>query len=65
LDRPAMKVTEAHALRMLRISGIEPGRAQALIRELTFPAELDDVVVVFARVGITKDSVIDRMGGSP
>lgn len=60
-----MTVTEEHVLRMLRISGYDPADARALIRRLTFPAELDDVMAVFARVGIDVDVLTDRMGGSP
>jgi hypothetical protein len=50
---------------MLRISGYGDGEALTLVRELTFPAELDEVVVVFSRFGISTDSLIDEMGGSP
>ena len=60
-----MKVSEEHVLRMLRISGYDSDDARKLIREITFPAELDDVIRVLSPVGITTDFLIDRMGGSP
>ena len=50
---------------MLQISGMDADRAEAVLRHLTFPAELDDVIVVFSRLGITTDSLTDEMGGSP
>jgi hypothetical protein len=60
-----MKVSEEHVLRMLRISGYESDDAARLIHGIKFPAELDDVIRVLSRVGITTDFLIDRMGGSP
>ena len=60
-----MKVSREHVLRMLRISGYDAEDAEPVLRHLTFPAELDEIAAVLGRLGITTDSLIDEMGGSP
>jgi hypothetical protein len=56
---------KAVILAVLRRAGYSEQTVAALDAELDDPVDIDRDANVFLRHGITIDSVIDRMGGSP
>ena len=63
-DEPdARRKTEI--LAVLRRAGYSEQTVAALDAELQDPVDVDRDANVFLRYGITLDSLIDRMGGSP
>jgi hypothetical protein len=57
--------TKAEVLAVLRRSGIPEQTVQALDAALDDPVDVTRDANLFLRYGITLDSLIDRMGGSP
>jgi hypothetical protein len=58
-------ITKAEVLRVLRRVGIP---AETIVRigvELADPIDLDRDRAVLGRYGITREHLVDRMGGSP
>jgi hypothetical protein len=56
---------KAEVLATLRRAGYSEQTLEALDAELPDPVDIDRDGNVFLRHGITLDSIIDRMGGSP
>jgi hypothetical protein len=56
---------KAEVLAILRRAGYSEQTLQALDAELPDPVDVDRDGNVFLRHGITLDTVIDRLGGSP
>jgi hypothetical protein len=57
--------SKAEVLAVLRRSGIPEQTVQALDAALDDPVDVTRDANLFLRYGITLDSLIDRMGGSP
>ena len=57
--------TKAEVLAILRRSGIPEQTVQALDAALDDPVDVTRDANLFLRYGITLDSLIDNMGGSP
>jgi hypothetical protein len=63
-DRPHVR-NKAEILTVVRRAGYSEQTVAALDAELHDSVDLDRDANVFLRHGITLDSLIDRMGGSP
>jgi hypothetical protein len=63
-DEPHLR-RKAEILAILRRAGYSEEAVEALDAELPDPVDVDRDGNVLLRYGITLDSVIDRMGGSP
>ena len=59
-----MKVSKQHVIDLLRKAGY-PEAADEAIRDLPDPVELDHAAAVLQQYGITKDTMISDIGGSP
>jgi hypothetical protein len=57
--------SKAEVLAVLRRSGVPEQTVQALDAALDDPVDVTRDANLFLRYGITLDSLIDRMGGSP
>ena len=58
-------ITKAEALNVLRRVGIPAETIASILIELSDPIDLDRDQAVLARYGITREYLVDRMGGSP
>jgi hypothetical protein len=56
---------KAEAVRILRRAGVPPETIEALERELPDPVDPDRDAALLMRYGITRERLVDRMGGSP
>jgi hypothetical protein len=54
-----------HVDSVLKRVGMPEDRRNAILDEIHFPVDLDALQALLARLGITHDGLIDRMGGSP
>ena len=63
-DEPSAR-RKTEILAVLRRAGYSEQTVAALDAELQDPVDVDRDANVFLRYGITLDSLIDRMGGSP
>ena len=59
-----MPLTRQDVVDILRKTGFSAAADEAL-RELPDPVDLDQVAAWGAKYGITRDELINRMGGSP
>lgn len=59
-----MEVTKQHIVDVLRRAGLSQ-EAEQLVASLPDPVDADEAAQLCSRYGITKDMLIDRMGGSP
>jgi hypothetical protein len=59
-----MKLRKEHVLRVMETAHL-PEQQRRQLLALEYPAELDDVRVVFESAGVYLDTLVDRMGGSP
>lgn len=57
------QVSRDHVRNILRVAGLTPEEEQSILA-LPYPADLEQVLVIFARYGVTKDWLISRLGGS-
>jgi hypothetical protein len=64
IGEPRMR-PKSEVLAILRRAGVSEETVEALDAELRDPVDLDRDANVFLRHGITRDYIIDRMGGSP
>ncbi len=58
------QVTREHVLDILSRAGLTAEQERGILA-LPYPVDFDRVVREFARFGVTKDQLINRMGGSP
>jgi hypothetical protein len=58
------QVSRDHVRDILRHAGLTPEQEQTILA-LPYPADLEHLMTIFARYGVTKDLLISRMGGSP
>ena len=59
-----MKVSREYVEDILARTNLNPEEKQRL-RDLSYPAEHDQVLELFASMGVTPDRLRNRMGGSP
>jgi hypothetical protein len=65
MDRPEMTmVTREHVLDILKSAQLTPEQERSILL-LPYPVDIERVIQKFAEYGITKDRLINRMGGSP
>jgi hypothetical protein len=50
---------------VLKRVGMPKDRRDAILAEIHFPVDLDELQSFLAPLGITHDALINRMGGSP
>jgi hypothetical protein len=58
-------ITKAEAFKVLRRVGIPAATLDRVRIELSDPIDLDRDSAVLGRYGITREHLIDRIGGSP
>jgi hypothetical protein len=58
-------ITRDHVIETLRHAGVDTDTIDAVLRDLALPARISKVLQHTAHFGITRDTLIDRMGGSP
>ena len=57
------QVSLDHVRDILRHAGLTPEQERSILA-LPYPADLEQVMAMFARYGVTKDRLISRLGGS-
>jgi hypothetical protein len=57
-------VTREHVERILHMTSLTADQ-QAEVLALDYPADIEDVMNVMGRFGITRDSLVSSLGGSP
>jgi hypothetical protein len=60
----AVKVSREYVEDILARTDLTPDEKQR-VRELSYPAEQDELLQVFASLGVTPDRLRNHMGGSP
>jgi len=55
----------SHVESVLTRAGVAVEQRTAILDEIRFPIELDALLTLLARHGITHDGLISRLGGSP
>jgi hypothetical protein len=60
-----LTVSREHVMAVLERAGLPWGEAREATADLDFPASLSVVTAHLARYGITHNSPVDRLGGSP
>jgi hypothetical protein len=60
-----MKISHAEAARVLRRTGTPEPVIDAMEAELPDPFDTDATESFFERYGVSRDSLVDAMGGSP
>jgi uncharacterized membrane protein (DUF2068 family) len=58
------QVSRDHVLDILRHANLTPEQEQSILA-LSYPADLERVLAMFARYGVTPDRLISQLGGSP
>jgi hypothetical protein len=58
------QVTREHVRDILAHAHLTPEQERNILA-LSYPADLDQVIAEFARYGVTRDWLTDRLGGSP
>jgi hypothetical protein len=58
------QVSRDHVRDVLRHASLTPEQEESILA-LSYPADLDQALAMFARYGVTTDLLISRMGGSP
>ncbi len=59
-----MKVSREYVEDILALTNLSPEEKKR-IREVTYPADQDEILALFASMGVTPDRLSNRMGGSP
>ena len=57
--------TKAHAAKVLRRAGVPADQINEVLAELPDPFSVEPAEAVFARHGLTIETLTDWMGGSP
>jgi hypothetical protein len=57
--------SKAEVLKVLRRSGVDEETIRALEVALRDPVDIERDANLFGRYGITRDALVNRMGGSP
>jgi hypothetical protein len=60
-----VQITKDEARRVMQRAGIPPETIDGLLAELHDPVDFDRDRQALERHGVTRDSLIDLMGGSP
>jgi CBS-domain-containing membrane protein len=58
-------LSKAEATKVLRRVGLSDEKIAEVLGELQDPIDIDRDVAVLERYGITRDALVDLMGGSP
>lgn len=58
-------VDRAHVELVLKRAGVSQERRNALLDEIHFPIDVDQLQALLVPLGITHGALTDRMGGSP
>jgi hypothetical protein len=67
-DQPAGRdplVDRARVVQVLQRVGLSPDKIDALLEGVEFPDRVSHLEGRLVHIGITKDRLMDRMGGSP
>lgn len=56
---------KAHVESVLTRAGVPPDRRNAILDEIHFPIDLTGLQAVLSSFGITRDDLVNRLGGSP
>jgi hypothetical protein len=59
-----VKVSREYVEDILALTSLNPDEKQR-IRDLAYPAEQDELLQLFASMGVTPDQLTNRMGGTP
>lgn len=58
-------VTRDHVVDTLRHAGVDTETIDVVLRDLALPAPISKVLQHASHFGLTRETLIDRMGGSP
>jgi len=64
MDLSRLLVTRQHVVDLLPIMGLSPAQ-EARLLALDYPVDFRTAAAAFESVGVTMDTLTDRMGGSP
>ena len=64
MDLSRVLVTRQHVVDLLPIMGLSPAQ-EARLLALDYPVDFRTAAAAFESVGVTMDTLTDRMGGSP
>jgi DNA-directed RNA polymerase subunit F len=59
-----VKVSREYVEDILAVTSLS-AEEKKRIRDLTYPADRDELLALFASMGVTPDRLTSRMGGSP
>jgi len=58
------QVTREHVRDILAHAHLTPEQERDILA-MSYPADIDQMVAIFARYGVTRDWLINELGGSP
>jgi hypothetical protein len=58
------QVTREHVRDVLAHAHLTPEQERDIL-ELSYPTDVEKVIAMFAKYGVTRDWLMDRLGGSP
>ncbi|HKF33573.1 MAG TPA: hypothetical protein VKB37_14500 [Jatrophihabitantaceae bacterium] len=58
------QVTREHVRDILAHAHLTPEQERNIL-ELSYPADIEKVIAIFAEYGVTRDWLTDQLGGSP
>ena len=64
MDLSRVPITRQHVVDLLPIMGLSPAQEERLLA-LHYPVDFRTAAAAFESVGVTLDTLTDRMGGSP
>lgn len=59
-----MQLSRAHVLDIIARAGLTEEQRERVL-SLSYPADREKVLELFASMGVTRDDLLSRMGGSP
>jgi hypothetical protein len=62
---PGRMMSKTETARVLHRAGIPQHRIDEILAELPDPIDLDEAEALLAGYGVTREHLIDQMGGSP